>query len=313
MANQWFRLYSEFAFDPKVQAMSEQMQRRYVMLLCLKSNGDLKTVTQNNESVTGCNGSITLEEAKETKNELMEFGFIDEFWNINGWEKRQYISDLRDPTNNERQKRYREKKRNAATKKRNGSVTVEKRPDTDTDTDKKTSKKETPLPEAKPEMPDKLASVCVAQQQQQEKVCAERVERESTGGRESVGEKELYPDKQSTGDGVQMRLVKSDSSSAREDLPRARDPAAESFERFWQVFPGRRKSAKGECLKRWRKHKLHTQSSEIMRFVQGMKQGDWAAGKEQFIPAPLVVINQRRWEGWEQPEAARDVAFAGAL
>lgn len=185
--------------------------------------------------------------------------------------------------------------------------------DTDKDTDKKTSKKETPLPEAKSEMPDKLASVCVAQQQQQEEVCAERVERESTGGRESAGEKELYPDKQSTGDGVQMRLVKSDSSSAREDLPRVRDPAAESFERFWQAFPGRRKSAKGECLKRWRKHRLHAQSEQIMRFVQGMKQGDWAAGKEQFIPAPLVVINQRRWEGWEQPEAAPDAVFAGAL
>ena len=39
--NQWFRLYSEFATDPKVQMMSEADQRRFIMLLCMRcSNGD---------------------------------------------------------------------------------------------------------------------------------------------------------------------------------------------------------------------------------------------------------------------------------
>ena len=32
----WMRLYAEFATDPKVQMMSEAMQRRHVMLFCLK-------------------------------------------------------------------------------------------------------------------------------------------------------------------------------------------------------------------------------------------------------------------------------------
>jgi len=34
---QWFRFYHEFANDPKVQRMSEAMQRRLVMLMCFNS------------------------------------------------------------------------------------------------------------------------------------------------------------------------------------------------------------------------------------------------------------------------------------
>ena len=40
MANPWFRVYAEFATDPKVQMMSEADQRRYLMVLCLRCNGD---------------------------------------------------------------------------------------------------------------------------------------------------------------------------------------------------------------------------------------------------------------------------------
>lgn len=42
MSNPWFRMYHEFATDPKVQMLSEQDQRRFVMLLCLRcGNGDV--------------------------------------------------------------------------------------------------------------------------------------------------------------------------------------------------------------------------------------------------------------------------------
>ena len=41
-SQQWFRFYAEFATDPKVQMLSEQDQRRFIMLLCLRcSNGDV--------------------------------------------------------------------------------------------------------------------------------------------------------------------------------------------------------------------------------------------------------------------------------
>ena len=43
MANPWFRMYSEFATDPKVQSMSEAMQRRLMMLFCLRCSDVLAT------------------------------------------------------------------------------------------------------------------------------------------------------------------------------------------------------------------------------------------------------------------------------
>jgi hypothetical protein len=53
------------------------------------------------------------------------------------WEKWQYEQDVSDPTNAERQRRYREKKReqNADVTARNGDATARNTPDTDTDTD----------------------------------------------------------------------------------------------------------------------------------------------------------------------------------
>lgn len=116
----WFRMHAEFATDPKILALSDAMYRRYVTLLCLKSNGDLDFVTRSNGEialrVTASALRITEEEALETKKALVQFELIEENWNIKNWDKRQYISDLKDPTNSERQKRH-----------RNGRVTVEKR------------------------------------------------------------------------------------------------------------------------------------------------------------------------------------------
>ncbi|MEZ5691178.1 MAG: hypothetical protein R3D71_05900 [Rickettsiales bacterium] len=142
--NSWFRLYAEFAFDPKVQALSEALQRRYIMLLCMKCNGDLKKVTESNAKLALCVTAtalrITEDEAKVTHETLVEFGLIEENWDIKKWNKRQYISDLKDPTLADRQRRFREKKRNGNVTERNGNVTEKKRPDTDTEKKKDISK-----------------------------------------------------------------------------------------------------------------------------------------------------------------------------
>ena len=41
----WFRMYAEFATDPKVQMMPEAMQRRLVMLLCLQCGNGIENVS----------------------------------------------------------------------------------------------------------------------------------------------------------------------------------------------------------------------------------------------------------------------------
>lgn len=157
MANQWFRLYAEFATDPKIQVMSETMQRRYVMALCLRCTGSNGSNGNSNGSngnsplrVTDSNGiacymRVTVEEWEATKKEFIERGLFDENGDIKNWDKRQYISDLKDRTAAERQRRFRANKKNKNSNARNGRyVTPVLRPDTDTDKD--TDIKPLPLP-----------------------------------------------------------------------------------------------------------------------------------------------------------------------
>ena len=125
----WLRLYSEFAFDPKIQVMNETLQRRYIMLLCLKCNGDIPKMS---DEEIACALRLTIEQTEETKKTLTLRKLIDENWEPVSWDKRQYTSD--DSTS--RVQKHRAKTSKQVTEKKrynNGSVTP---PDTDTDTDK---------------------------------------------------------------------------------------------------------------------------------------------------------------------------------
>ena len=131
MANPWFRMYSEFATDQKVQMLSEVDQRRLVMLFCFRCNGN---VTLQDEEVTFLL-RVTHEEWQQTKQRFIRRGFIDENNNVLNWDKRQFQSD----TSKNRVAAYRERKKQGG----NGNVTLQKRKcnaidtDTDTDTDNK--------------------------------------------------------------------------------------------------------------------------------------------------------------------------------
>jgi len=133
MANPWFRLYAEFAADPKVQIMSEVMQRRLIMLFCLRCSNDLVTL---HDDEIAFHLRISNEDMAETKALFVSKGFIDSAWNVQHWEKRQFVSD----SSAARVARHREKKRNAPKQPCNVTVTP---PDTDTDTDTDTDKSNT--------------------------------------------------------------------------------------------------------------------------------------------------------------------------
>lgn len=125
MANPWFRLYSEFMHDPKVQVLTEALQRRYVMLLCMQCADYLE---KRPDDEIALSLRVTEEDWRVTKDEFVKRGLLLPSGKINGWEKRQFISDIKDPTAAERQKRYRENKRNA----RNDNVTS-RPPEADTE------------------------------------------------------------------------------------------------------------------------------------------------------------------------------------
>ena len=152
MKNPWLRLYAEFAFDPKIQSMSETFQRRFIMLLCLKCNDDLKNI-ENDEIAFALR--ISIDELSETKQLFMKKNFIDNDWNFRTWDKRQFKSD----TSTNRVRKHREKQQ-VNDVKRYGNVSVTP-PDTDTDTEiknkKNIKKKKFDLVSFRPDwIPDKL-------------------------------------------------------------------------------------------------------------------------------------------------------------
>lgn len=140
MSNQWFRMYNEFASDPKVQTLSEAMQRRLIMLFCLESCGSLKDLTSEEIAFALRLDDVTLHETLQV---FRQKGFIDENNHIQNWDKRQYKSD----SSAERVKKFREKSKvnnNVTETKRysNANVTPPEQNRTDTDTDKIKKKKD---------------------------------------------------------------------------------------------------------------------------------------------------------------------------
>ena len=121
MPNAWFRLYSEFATDPKVQMMSEANQRRFIMVLCMRCSND--HVTLHDDEVA-FQLRISNEEWAATKAIFLARDLINEDNSPTAWDKRQFVSD----SSAERVARHRAKKKEAC------NVTVTP-PDTETDTE----------------------------------------------------------------------------------------------------------------------------------------------------------------------------------
>ena len=73
------------------------------------------------------------------------------------------------------------------------------------------------------------------------------------------------------------------------------------FAEFWLAWPsGDRKQAKGKCLSAWKKAHAERDAALVLAHVDRMKSSDeWRRDGGQFVPAPLVYLNQRRWEGAE--------------
>src|ERR1035437_2250076 len=99
MANPWFRMYHEWDSDPKVQSMTEAMQRRLAMLFCSRCKEE--TLQERDRAF---HWRISMEELTETKAVFMEKGFIDGNWNPINWNHRQFLSD----SSTDRVRRYRQ-------------------------------------------------------------------------------------------------------------------------------------------------------------------------------------------------------------
>ena len=83
---------------------------------------------------------------------------------------------------------------------------------------------------------------------------------------------------------------------------------APNFEAFWSAWPkngGRysRKGGKAACLAVWNKRYHFTQADTIIKHVEWLKTTEaWLKDQGAYIPAPLVYLNQQRWDGAEIPD-----------
>ena len=96
--------------------------------------------------------------------------------------------------------------------------------------------------------------------------------------------------------------------------PRGESATPPGFVRFWETWPkSTRKGGKAACLKVWGRAKLETEVEAILAHVVTMTSSqDWRKNAGEFIPAPLVYLNQRRWDGAEQGSHQQQDPWAGA-
>lgn len=125
MANQWFRLYAEFATDPKVQMMSEADQRRFIMVLCIRCSNDDVTL-QDDEIAFQLR--ISSDDWARSKAVFLQKGLIHEDNTPAAWDKRQFVSD----SSAERVRRHRANKKKSVKQPCNVTETA---PEADTDSD----------------------------------------------------------------------------------------------------------------------------------------------------------------------------------
>jgi hypothetical protein len=87
----------------------------------------------------------------------------------------------------------------------------------------------------------------------------------------------------------------------REEKRREEKEIPPGFARFWLTWPkSERKEARGACLKSWLKASGEAIADTIVADVERRKDStSWTKNNGEFIPAPLVYLNQRKWEGAE--------------
>lgn len=140
MGNPWFRMYTDFMFNETIEFLAFEDQRHFVFVLCMKNAGLLDKQYPKEgmlDRVVARRLGLFGEAFDNAKKRIMEVGLIDENWQPKNWESRQFISDT-DPTHAQRQRKYREKKKNSVTTvTRDVTRDVTVTPlDTDTESDK---------------------------------------------------------------------------------------------------------------------------------------------------------------------------------
>jgi len=162
--SRWFRFYDGALDDPKVQRLSPQVFKGWVNVLCLasKSKGKLPSLADIAFALR-----ISDHEADTLMQALVSAGLIDDVGGSmvpHRWYERQY----EDTTNAERQRKFRERKKEKTSVTRYAAVTTvtNNEPVTTEDTDTDTEKKKNIAPTA-------LSELCLVMSEESAKAVIE--------------------------------------------------------------------------------------------------------------------------------------------
>lgn len=124
--SRWFRYYDEALDDPKVQRLSGDTFKAWVNLLSVasKNDGEIPSLAVAAFALRMSEAKVGAIVAQLAQRELLD-PVPGGYFRPHNWDTRQYKTDVTDPTNAERQKRYRDRHRNAVT------TVTDKRPDTE--------------------------------------------------------------------------------------------------------------------------------------------------------------------------------------
>lgn len=109
---------------------------------------------------------------------------------------------------------------------------------------------------------------------------------DTQGGKERKGKEDITPPTPSKGEDV-----------------------SEAFQAFWDAWPkSARKVAKAQCWRKWQKRGCEDIAPKVIDAVRWfVSSPEWQRDDGAYIPAPLVWLNQARWDA-PRPESAADKA-----
>ncbi len=89
-----------------------------------------------------------------------------------------------------------------------------------------------------------------------------------------------------------------ETETDKKKTPKPPKGAVDGFDTFWAAWPSHpRKTSKGKCLEKWRKDGLAKQAAKVVEVVEKLKDTKgWLKNDGEFIPAPLVWLNNDGWD-----------------
>ena len=151
-----------------------------------------------------------------------------------------------------------------------------------------------------------------------EKKTSSNADRQRRYRERQAGEKAAIPgnDEDVTRDVTRDVTVTHREEKRREEItPPTPKGEPAGFAAFWSVWPkSNRKGGKAECLKTWTKANCESVWTDIVAHVEAMSKTEgWTKQGGEFVPAPLVYLNGRRWDGAEVGASSGGLQLVGAI